>query len=534
MKLTLESLRNNLSWKGYRLPAYDILAVRENTKDAPTWLHFGAGNIFRAFPAALAQRMLTAGLSDVGVVVCEGYDEELIDRCYRACDNLSIVTTLFSDGSINKEVVASVTESLKMSEDFARVEEIFTAPSLQMVSFSITEKGYSIKDSAREFIPAVAFDVAVGPARSKTFFGRLAALCLKRMQAGCPPLALVSLDNCQDNSARLHRAITDMAEGWLEGGLITEEQLHYLSRVQAYPLTMIDKITPRPDDRVMRRLQADGLDGMRPFITEKQTYAAQFVNTERPQYLLIEDDFPNGHPPLEQLGVIFTNRDIVEKSAHMKACTCLNPMDTALGIYGCLLGYTTISDEMKDRDLVSLISHLSHDEAMPMVSDPGVLDPAAFLHEVLAERYPNPFLPDTPQRTATDTSQKLAIRFGETLYAYYNSSVPMHRVSRLTFIPLVLAGWLRYLLAVDDQGARLERSPDPMLDYLDDQLAGITLGGAQIQEKQLYRLLSNKQIFGANLYEIGLADRVTEMLNELIAGPGAVRATLRKYCGDHE
>ena len=148
MKLTKESIKHNASWKGYRLPQYDIDTVRENTQKAPTWLHFGAGNLFRAFPAVLAQRMLTAGLSDTGVICCDGYDEELIERCYRACDHLSLVVTLYSNGTINKEVVASVTESLKMSEDMARLQEIFLAPSLQMVSFTLTEKGYVFQNDA--------------------------------------------------------------------------------------------------------------------------------------------------------------------------------------------------------------------------------------------------------------------------------------------------------------------------------------------------------------------------------------------------
>ena len=114
MKLTKESIKHNASWKGYRLPQYDIDAVRENTRKAPALLHFGAGNLFRAFPAVLAQRMLTAGLSDTGIICCDGYDEELIDRCYRACDHLSLVVTLYSNGTINKKVVACSTESLKL------------------------------------------------------------------------------------------------------------------------------------------------------------------------------------------------------------------------------------------------------------------------------------------------------------------------------------------------------------------------------------------------------------------------------------
>ena len=130
---------------------------------------------------------------------------------------------------------------------------------------------------------------------------------------------------------------------------------------------MIDKITPHPDNRIADKLAADGLENAKPFVTEKGTHAAVYVNSESPHYLLIENAFPNGHPALEQCGVIITRRDIVEKSAMMKVSTCMNPMDTALGVFGCMLGYTRISDEMKDTELVNLITRLSEQEAMPMV-----------------------------------------------------------------------------------------------------------------------------------------------------------------------
>lgn len=532
MKLTKDSLKHNVSWKGYRLPQYDIETVRKNTHENPTWLHFGAGSLFRAFPAVIAQRLLTAGLTKSGIICCEAYDEELIDRCYRACDHLSVVVTLYSNGSINKEVVASVTESLKMSQDLDRLAEVFAAPSLQMVSLTITEKGYVMRDDEYNFLPEIAADFARGPGECESFFGKLATLCLNRHRAGGSPIALVSLDNCQNNGERLRYSMRDIADGWKQNGFLSEEEYSYLTCQISYPLSMIDKITPHPDERITRALEADGLEGVRAFTTAKGTCAATFVNTERPQYLLIENAFPNGHPPLEQTpGVIITSRAIVEKSARMKACTCMNPMDTALGLYGCMLGYTSISSEMKDPELVALITRMSEREAMPMVADPGVIDPFEFLHEVLAQRYPNPYLPDTPQRTAEDTSLKLPIRFGVTLYAYYNSSIPMHRASRLLYIPLVLAGWLRYLVGVDDKGEPFTLSAEPNLADIRALMGPVKLG-EQISEQQLYPLLSSRLYFGHNLFEIGVGETVVKLFNELNAGPHAIRATLKKYCGE--
>ena len=115
---------------------------------------------------------------------------------------------------------------------------------------------------------------------------------------------------------------------------------------------------------------------------------------------------------------------------------------------------------------------------------------------------------------------------------YYDSTLPKYRVSKLKYLPLALAGWLRYLLGVDDNGEPFELSPDPNLDMLRGHLKGITLGTAKISDDQLYPILSSKPIFGVNLYEVGVAEKITEYFCELIAGPGAVRQTLHKYCGE--
>ena len=178
---------------------------------------------------------------------------------------------------------------------------------------------------------------------------------------------------------------------------------------------MIDKITPRPHQRVESELTAMGLEDMAPIVTSRGTYIAAFVNAEKPQYLVVEDRFPNGRPVLEKAGVYLTDRDTVNRTERMKVTTCLNPLHTAMSVYGCMLGYTLICDEMQDEDILALIRRLGYQEGLPVVTDPGILNPKDFLAEVLEQRLPNPFMPDAPQRIATDTSQKVGIRFGETI-----------------------------------------------------------------------------------------------------------------------
>lgn len=224
---------------------------------------------------------------------------------------------------------------------------------------------------------------------------------------------------------------------------------------------------------------------------------------------------------------MFTDRETVDKVERMKVCTCLNPLHTCLAIYGCILGYDSIYKEMADPQLKKLVETVGYVEGLPVVVNPGVLDPKEFIDTVINVRFPNPFMPDTPQRIATDTSQKLAIRFGETIKNYLASETL--DVKELKLIPLVFAGWFRYLMAIDDNGNEFTLSPDPLLDAVCPIVKDIKLGEAFDAKAVLNEVLADKKIFGVNLHEVGLADQVCEYFTELCAGVGAVRATLEKY-----
>jgi fructuronate reductase len=166
---------------------------------------------------------------------------------------------------------------------------------------------------------------------------------------------------------------------------------------------------------------------------------------------------------------------------------------------------------------------------MPVVVNPGVIDPAEFIRTVLEVRFPNRFLPDAPQRIATDTSQKIPVRFGETLKSYVRRGLGEER--GLEFIPLVFAGWIRYLLAVGDDGNRMTPSPDPRLEELQGKLASIHLGDRGPFDAVLDPILSDSALFGIDLVAHGLAGKVKADLAEMLAGPGAVRATLKRHLG---
>ena len=241
---------NAAEWeaKGYELPKFDIEAVAKKTHDEPTWVHFGGGNIFRAFPAAMLNDALNTGKYDRGVIVAETFDFEVVDKAYRPYDNLSLLVSLQSTGTIEKKVIASVTESLKADyqfDDWKRLVEIFQNPSLQMISFTITEKGYSYNDAdlARGLTPVFAM-------------GKVCALLLERYKAGQLPLTVQSMDNCSHNGDKVKAGVMAYAEKWVADGLAEQGFLAYLQDETkvTFPWSMIDKITPRPHSKVKELL----------------------------------------------------------------------------------------------------------------------------------------------------------------------------------------------------------------------------------------------------------------------------------------
>jgi fructuronate reductase len=531
LKLNYESLKNKDNWEkvGVSLPNYDPKLLSEKTKKSPIWVHFGIGNIFRIFIGGIADTLISENHMDKGITCVETFDYDVVDKIYKPYDNLALAVTLYEDGKQEKKIIGSLTEAIKAPQENERLKEIFKNPKLQLISFTITEKGYALHDSEGNYFTFVKADIENGPGKSKGAMGIIASMLLERYNAGKYPLALLSMDNVSQNGKKLRDSVLEIAQRWLEKGFVNQDFINYIQneKIISFPWSMIDKITPRPSENVSNNLQKLGIENMDIIITNKKTYIAPFVNAESPQYLVIEDNFPNGRPPLEKApGVYMANRDIVNLSERMKVTTCLNPIHTALCTYDIMLGYILFADGMHDPELAKLAHQLGYIEGLPVVEDPKILSPEKFLDEVINRRFPNPFLGDTSARIAVDISQMVGIRFGETIKSHM---IHYKNTEKLIAVPLAIAGWIRYLIGIDDNGKNIELSPDPMIPELKEKLNGIELGKPETVGEKLRPILSNKIIFGVDLYEVGLGEKIENMVKEELTGIGAVRSTLKKY-----
>ena len=338
MKLTRNGIKEREAWKkaGIDLPGYDVEAVTEKAKKEPGWVHLGIGNIFRVFIGGIADGLLEEGVLDKGITCVETFDYDVVDKIYEPYDNLGLNVILHGDGTREYKVLGALAEAVKAqssdAEQWNRLKEIFAAKSLQMVSFTITEKGYALQKADGTWFPFVEADIKNGPDKATGAMAVLVAMLNERYKAGKYPIALVSMDNCSQNGAKLRESVLTMTEEWHKAGFVDDGFVDYVTddKVVAFPWTMIDKITPRPSEQIAADLENLGVEDMQPVITGKKTYIAPFVNAEKPQYLVIEDSFPNGRPALEKgFGVYMADRNTVNLSERMKVTVCLNPVHSA-------------------------------------------------------------------------------------------------------------------------------------------------------------------------------------------------------------
>ena len=235
LRLKQNNMQEAAAWEeaGILLPMFDRQAMIENTAQNPKWVHFGSGNLFRGYIAVLQQELLNRKAENTGIVAVETYDYEILDKVYHPYGNLGLVVTMYPDGSLGKKVIGSISEALaadcSKKGEWERLKSIFTEPSLQMVSFTITEKGYNLAKTSGEYFPDVLEDFKNGPAKPENVISKAVSLVYERYLHGKYPIALVSMDNCSHNGEKLYNAARKIAVKWFENGYVDKGFIEYIN-----------------------------------------------------------------------------------------------------------------------------------------------------------------------------------------------------------------------------------------------------------------------------------------------------------------
>jgi len=539
VSLTREGIKDTAKWAelGVTIPAR-LDAIVEKAKENPRWMHYGPGNLFAANLAPIAQKL------GIGVIAVEGHDPEHAQKIYYPHDNLRLRAIMPRQGDTKLDLVGNIADCLlddpSRGSEWRKIRQYASAPSLQMISITCTESGYQVSEED------IKKAITNGPSRAVHPMAQVASSLYSRFRHCDEGVACVSFDNMAHNGARFKEAVLKIANAWQSSNRLIGDFVNYLhSGKVTFPGTMIDRVVPGPTPDIITELSA--VEGIEAITTEKKGFFSPVVNTDQYSYLVIHDDFPNGRPDFSRASFgterIYMVDDVIEvdRAERTKVGACLNPLHTALAVAGMLLGYEWLADEMDDDILRNYAEKLGQ-EGIQYVEAPECIDPKAFLKEFLEERLTNKKLGDKPDRIAKQTSQKLFPRYGQTIADAGNATTD------LVYAPLAIATTLRYWAGINVSNGDfvgLDDKLQPMtlsIDGIDNanlkELAKYTSAldptngntAPQIHDA-LQPILSNKELFGLNLYRVGLGLKIESMVDDMLQGKGTVRKTIEKYVG---
>ncbi|MFP2514346.1 mannitol dehydrogenase family protein [Buttiauxella agrestis] len=449
------------------LSAKAIVPQYDRSKLVSRIVHLGFGAFHRAHQAVYADILASDHGSDWGY--CEvnliGGEQQIADL--KQQDNLYSVAEMSAD-AWHCRVVGVVKNAIHAQVD--GLEAVFTAmtqPEVAIVSLTVTEKGYCHTPATGTILldhPFIAHDIA-NPQQPKSAPGVIVEALARRKAAGLPAFSVMSCDNMPENGHVTRNVITAYAQA------INPELAEWIKVNVTFPSTMVDRIVPAVTAETLEQVaQATGVAD------------PAAVACEPFRQWVIEDNFVAGRPEWEKAGAELVKDVLPYEEMKLRM---LNGSHSFLAYLGYLAGYQHISECMQDENYRRTAHALMLQEQAPTLKVQGV-DLAKYADSLIA-RYTNPALRHRTWQIAMDGSQKLPQRWLDSIRWHLANG------SEFNLLALGVAGWMRYVGGVDEQGAAIEVS-DPLLPAIQQAVAASKEG-----ETRVKALLGLKTIFGEDL-----------------------------------
>lgn len=438
-------------------PQYDRTALQSGI------VHMSVGGFHRSHQARYLDDYLQTHAEHwmIHGVGCLDVDIELITTMAGQDNLYSLVERSGTEDQLR--VIGSIKEFTHAPTQTRTVLDAIASNATRIVSLTITEKGYCYDNDGNldPNHPLIAAELAGSTPRSA--IALLFTGLELRMQQGGEPVTVMSCDNLPGNGHVTERVLLQFAEA--KNPAVAE----WIRTNVSFPNGMVDRITPAPNaETVALARDAFGVED-----------GAALASESFLQWIL-EDNFINGRPALEEVGVQFVAD--VTPYEKMKV-RLLNGSHSALSYLSYLMGYREVDAAMADPLIREFVVRYMDEDITPSVPTVPGVDLDAY-KATLVDRFSNPAISDKIQRLAMDGSQKIP-----------NAIVPplefqLAQGGSIRHIAFALAGWYRYLRGVDETGAPIEIT-DPMAQEL--------MGRAAANPDQPAHLLSVTEIFGSTL-----------------------------------
>jgi len=470
-----------------QLPQFDRQQLRSRI------VHFGFGAFHRAHQALLTNRVLNAKGGDWGICEISLFSGDTLMSQLRAQDHLFTVLEKGAEGN-QPIIVGAVHECLNAKLDsLAAIIEKFCEPQVAIVSLTITEKGYCIDPATGRLDTQNARIVhdLENPSEPHSAPGILVEALYRRHTRGLAPFTVLSCDNIPDNGHVVKNAVLGMAEKR------SPELAAWIAEHVSFPGTMVDRIVPAATDASLAEITQElGVEdpcaiSCEPFI--------QWV---------VEDNFVAGRPEWELAGVQMVQDVLPWEQMKLRM---LNGTHSFLAYLGYLAGYAHINECMDDDAFREAARRLMLDEQAPTLRITDV-DLTGYA-DSLIDRFANPALQHRTWQIAMDGSQKLPQRMLEGV------RVHLARESAWPLLALGIAGWMRYVSGVDDNGNAID-----IRDPLSDKIRALVETSSE--EERVSALLTLGEIFGTDLPQHPQFVKAIRQAYQRIAQHGARQAVI--------
>ncbi|MEP9349289.1 mannitol dehydrogenase family protein [Xanthobacter sp. KR7-225] len=465
-------------------PGYDVAAAEVGV------VHLGVGAFHRAHQAVYLDEVMARGAKGWAIAGASLRAPDTFDALAPQ-DGLYTLAVRSGAGDALR-VVGSLRRLLVAPRDPEALLTTMCDPKVRIVTLTVTEKGYC-HDPASGTLDAAHPDIRAdlaSPLRPRSAPGFLVEALARRRAAGTRPFTVLCCDNLPANGETVARVTARLA------ALRDPDLGRFVAGEVAFPSTMVDRIVPATTD-ADRALVAGALG----------VADAWPVMAEPFSQWVIEDRFPAGRPPLEEVGAQMVAD--VAPYEHMKL-RLLNGAHSTLAYLGFLAGHEHIADAMADPPFARLVERLQDEEITPTLTVPPGADIEGY-KRALRERFRNPALRHRTWQIAMDGSQKLPQRLIATARDRLAAD------ASIDFLALAIAGWMRYVAGRDEQGGAIDVR-DPLAAKLRARADEAGLAADRLAPA----LLAVREVFGADLpADPRFSGAVTAALDDLLRGGAA-------------